>query len=155
MLTEPELLILDEPTAGLDVEATQEVLQLLRRLAEEAKVTILFSSHLLNEVEMLCQRVAILNQGRMVACERIGSLLSYDQTQIEVLLDGVEGAAKRLAEQSWVESVDVKPGRLHVHLREANASQLTGFLVNAGYQVTGVIPRRRTLQDYFLRVMNS
>lgn len=155
MLTEPELLILDEPTAGLDVEATQEVLQLLRRLAEEAKVTILFSSHLLNEVEMLCQRVAILNQGHLVACERIGSLLSYDQTQVEVLLEGLEGAAKRLAEQSWVESVDVKPGRLHVHLREANASQLTGFLVNAGYQVTGVIPRRRTLQDYFLRVMNS
>ena len=67
MLTEPELLILDEPTAGLDPEATQDILTLLRRLGEETRVTLLFSSHLMHEVETLCNRVAILNKGRLVS----------------------------------------------------------------------------------------
>ncbi len=155
MLTEPELLILDEPTLGLDVEATQEILNLLRRLAEEAKVTILFSSHMLHEVEQLCDRVAIINQGKLVACERTDALISYDQSRVEVLIDGEEKAAKRLGEQTWVVDVKVKPGRLVVTLREDNVNQLASFLVNGGFQVSGIIPRRRTLQDYFLKVMNS
>ncbi len=155
MLTEPEWLILDEPTLGLDVEATQEILNLLRRLAEEAKVTILFSSHMLHEVEQLCDRVAIINQGKLVACERTDALISYDQSRVEVLIDGEEKAAKRLGEQTWVVDVKVKPGRLVVTLREDNVNQLASFLVNGGFQVSGIIPRRRTLQDYFLKVMNS
>lgn len=155
VLTEPELLILDEPTSGLDVESTEEILQLLRRLAEKAGVTILFSTHMLHEVERLCDRVAILNEGSLVACERTSALISYDQSHVEVLLDGVERAAKRLRAQPWVEEVETKTGRLAVHLREGNVHQLNSFLVNAGYQVSGLIPRRRTLRDYFLRLLNQ
>ena len=155
MLTEPELLILDEPTSGLDVEASQEILALVRRLNREAGVTVLFSSHLMHEVEALCDRVAILNRGVLVRCERTDKLLSYDQRQVEVLLDGGDGAAKRLNEQRWVESVEVRPGRLLVRLREGSSQQLNSFLVNAGYPVSGVIPRRRTMQDYFLKVINE
>lgn len=155
MLTEPELLVLDEPTLGLDVEATHEILTLLRHLADEAKVTILFSSHMLHEVEQLCDRVAILNQGKLVACERTDALLSYDQSRVEVLLDGEEKAAKRLSEQPWIVEVQAKPGRVLVHLREDNVNQLASFLVNAGFQVSGIIPKRRTLKDYFLKVMNT
>lgn len=154
MLTEPELLVLDEPTAGLDVESTQEVLQLLRRLARESSVTILFSSHLLHEVELLCDRVAVLNEGKLVACEQTDDLLSYDQRRLEVLIDGAEGAAKRLAGQNWVESAIAKNGRLYVRLIDPNPHQLVSFLVASGYQVSGVIPRRHTLRDYFLKVMN-
>jgi ABC-2 type transport system ATP-binding protein len=155
MLTEPELLILDEPTAGMDVEATQETLRLLRRLATEGKVTIVISSHLMHEVEQLCDRVAIINQGSLVACDRTDALLSYDRSQVEVLLDRIEAAAKRLSEQPWVAGVEMKPGRLFVRLKEDNVQQLTSFLVASGYQVSGIIPRRRTLQEYFLKVMNS
>jgi ABC-2 type transport system ATP-binding protein len=154
MLTEPELLLLDEPTTGLDVEASQEVLQLLRRLAEEAGVTIVFSSHLLHEVEALCDRVAVMNNGRLSACDRVETLLSYDQTQVEVLLEGAESAGRRLVEQPWVRDVEVRGSRLNVRLTEPNVPQLVGFLVNAGYPVSGVLPKRRTLREYFLKVMN-
>ena len=75
LLTEPELLILDEPANGLDAEATQEVLRLLRCLADEAKVTIIMSSHMMHEVEQLCDRVAVLNQGRLVTCDRTETLI--------------------------------------------------------------------------------
>jgi len=155
MLTEPELLLLDEPTSGLDVEASQEILGLIRRLNREAGVTVVFSSHLMHEVEALCDRVAILNRGVLVRCERTDKLLSYDQRQVEVLMEGGESAAKRLSEQRWVESVEVRPGRLLVRLRDASSHQLNSFLVNAGHPVSGLIPRRRTLQDYFLKAINE
>jgi ABC-2 type transport system ATP-binding protein len=155
MLAEPELLILDEPTSGLDVESTEEVLRMLRQLADEAGVTIVFSSHLMHEVEVLCDRVAILNEGHLIACEKTDDLLSFDLTRVEVLVDGVEGASKRLVDQPWVASVSTKGGRLYVTLKEPNTHQLIHFLVNAGYQISGVLPRRRTLKDYFLKVMNG
>jgi len=155
LLTEPDLLILDEPTSGMDVEGTQEILRLLRFLADEAKVTVIFSSHMLHEVETLCDRVAIMNRGRLIACEDTDTLLSYDTTQAEVLIDAPEAAAKRLAEQPWVVSVTVQPGRIRIKLDGASVHQLTAFLVGAGYRLSGVIPRRRTLQDYFIKVLNT
>lgn len=153
LLTEPELLLLDEPTNGLDVEATQDILKLLRRLADDAGVTVVFSSHLLHEVEVLCDRIAILNQGRLISCARTDTLLSYDLTDVEVLIDAPEAAAKRLAEQDWVASAEAGPGRVKVRLREGSVHQLNAFLLGAGYRISGVIPRRRTLQDYFLEVL--
>jgi ABC-2 type transport system ATP-binding protein len=155
ILLEPSLLILDEPANGLDPEATQETLRLLRRLADESRVTIVFASHMLHEVEALCDRVAIVHNGRLLTCERTDALLSYDQSRVEVLIDVPEAAARRLREQAWVESVEVHTGRIEVALREANAHQLTAFLVGAGFKLAGVIPRRMTLQDYFLKVVGS
>ena len=154
LLTEPELLILDEPTSGLDVESTQEVLKMLRRLADEAGVTILLSSHMMHEVEVLCDRVAILNQGRLVACDRTDALLSYDLHQVEVLVDVPEAAAKKLGEQAWVASVEIAPGRLQVALEDGNVHQLAAFLISSGFRLSGIMPRRRTLQDYFLKVLS-
>ena len=155
MVNEPELLLLDEPTNGLDVEGNHELLRFLRRLADEAKVTILFSSHQMQEVETLCDRVAIMNEGKLITCEQTESLLSYDQTQVEVLLEGADRAAKKLADLDWVAEIDVRPGRLRLRLKTANVHQLTSFLINNGFTIAGIIPRRRTLQDYFLKVMNK
>jgi ABC-type multidrug transport system ATPase subunit len=154
LLLEPSLLILDEPTSGLDPEATGEMLALLRQLAEEAQVTILVSSHMLHEAEGLCDRVAIIHEGRLLSCERTDALLSYDERHVQVLVDAPESAAKRLSGQPWLESVEVRAGRLEVVLREENAHQLAAFLFAAGYRVTGVIPRQRTLQDHFLKALS-
>lgn len=155
ILTEPEVLILDEPTSGLDPEIGQEVLTLLRSLADESGVTVVLSSHQMNEMELLCDRVAIINEGRLVSCEETDSLLSYDTSNVEVLIDATDAASRRLCLEDWVESVETKPGRLYVRLRDGNIHQLNSFLVSAGYRVSGIIPRRRTLQEYFLKVMNS
>ncbi len=156
LLTEPDLLILDEPTNGLDVESTQEILRLLRRLADDARVTVLISSHMLHEVEGLCDRVAIINKGRLVSCDRTDALLSYDTRRVEVLIDAPEPAARRLGEQPWVEHVEVRPGRLEVRLQDGGGiHQLNAFLVGAGFRISGLIPRKRTLQDYFLEVLKS
>jgi len=154
LLTEPELLVLDEPTAGLDVESTREVLRLLRFLADEAKVTIVFTSHMLHEVESLCDRVAVLNKGKLVDCSHVDTLLSYDPSIVNVLLDAPEAAAKRLIKETWVDDAVADKGGVSVRLDGGNVHQLTSFLLSKGYVIHGVIPRRRTLQDYFMKVLN-
>jgi len=164
LLLEPEILILDEPANGLDPESTQEAIRLLRQLAIESHVTIIFSSHMIHEVEELCDRVAVINKGRLVSCERMESLLPYDLSHVEILLDVPEAAAndriastaaERLREQDWVLSAEAVPGKMYVTLKEPNPHQLATFLVGAGYRLAGIVPRRRTLQDYFLKVLNS
>lgn len=154
-LTEPELLLLDEPTNGLDVEHAYETLRLLRRLASEAGVTIVFSSHLMHEVENLCDRVAILNRGQLIACEKTESLLSHDNTTVDVLLDSPEAASRQLAEQEWVRAVELQHGKLIVRLIDPKPHRLNTFLVEAGYHVHALTPRRQTLQEYFLKALNS
>ena len=153
-LTEPELLLLDEPTNGLDPEQSLEVIHLLRQLASDAAVTVVLSSHVMDEAEALCDRVAVINNGRLVTCDKTDALLSYDKTQIEVMMDSPEAAARRLAEEPWVHSVEIRRGRMLVRLNEPNPHQLNTFLVGAGYQISGMIPRRRTLQEFFLKALN-
>lgn len=154
-LTEPELLILDEPTSGLDVEHTQEILRTLRHLADEANVTIVISSHMMHEVESLCDRVAIINQGNLLSCDNTDVLLSYDKALIEVHLDAPEAAAKRLNDEVWVKVAEAHQGKIIVHLAEPNPHLLITYLISNGYLISAVIPRRRTLQEYFLKVLNS
>lgn len=154
-LTEPELLILDEPTNGLDVEQAHEIVRLLRHLADDAQVTIVMTSHTMDEAESLCDRVAVLNAGRLITCDETDALISYDKTHLEVLLDVPEPAARRLRQEDWVHSVEVKRHSLVVRLHEPNPHQLNTFLIGAGYQISGILPRRRTLQEFFLKALNK
>ena len=155
LLSEPELLLLDEPFQGLDFEAAQRGMDLLARLRDEARVTTVLATHMLHEVESVVDRVALLHEGRLLACEGVETLLAYHPDQAEVWLEGAEAAARRLSEQAWVAEVMTRPGRLTVRLHEKGVHYLNSFLVQAGYRVDALIPRRRTLQDYLFKVMNK
>ncbi|MFO0579461.1 MAG: ABC transporter ATP-binding protein [Polyangia bacterium] len=76
LINEPRLLLLDEPTSGLDPLGRHDLLELLRELARERSVTIVFSSHILSDVEALCRRVAVLHRARLVACDGLAALKS-------------------------------------------------------------------------------
>ena len=153
-LGEPEVLVLDDPAAGLNPEQSQEVLNLLRYLCDRSGVTVVVSSQMMHEVETLCDRVALLNHGQLVSVGNTDRLLSYDTSTLEVLVEHPESLARRLREESWVAQVDVKPGRVIVKLPDRDPQHLIAFLVEQKYSVSGVIPRRRTLQEYFLKALN-
>lgn len=153
-LGEPELLVLDDPASGLNPEQSQEVLNLLRFLCDRSGVTVLISSQMMHEVETLCDRVAVLNQGQLVSTGQTDRLLSYDTSTLEILVEHPEALARRLREEPWIAQAEVKPGRVIVKLTDRDPHHLIAFLVEKKYAVSGVIPRRRTLQEYFLKALN-
>jgi ABC-2 type transport system ATP-binding protein len=154
-LTEPELLLLDEPTTALDGEQAAGVLEHLRLLSSKASVTIVLSSHRMDEVEAVCDRVAVLELGRLMTCENAESMLTYDKSQVDVLLDSPEAAGRKLAQEPWVRDVEVHRGRLRVRLDDVSPNHLATFLIGAGYPFYGIVPRRRSVQELYLKVKNQ
>lgn len=151
LLARPRLVFLDEPTNGLDPPGIEEMRQLLTRLAREEGVTVFLSSHLLHEVEILCNRVAILNRGRLLVQGEVGKLLETDRVRVEV---GVEGPLeKALAALEALGLAGAKrakeAGRLVLECERARIADLCAGLVERGVRVTALVPRRPTLEEYF------
>lgn len=157
ILGEPELLILDEPTSGMDVESAGMVLDFLRRLARENGVTVLFSSHHMGEVERLCDRVAIIRQGEIVSVADTAGLLSWNLRELEIFVDRPEEAAVLARALPGTDRAEVEPsGLVRVLLSgEGTSHGLTRALVEAGFEVRAVIPARKTLETHFREVVSA
>lgn len=151
LINDPLLVILDEPMSGLDPIGRREVKDLILRLKEEGK-TILFSSHIIPDVEMICDRVGILVGGRLVKVGRLEEMLQVEIESVEVtasgVSDGLLGLIQRYASKPLVRSGD----RVLICVRdEETLQEVLKFLVEAKARVHSVLPHRRSLEDYFLR----
>lgn len=154
LVKEPRLVILDEPTTGLDPEGAQELLELIRRLRREHRVTILLSSHDLHQVQETCDRVGIFVQGRLIAQGEIGSLgrrLFGDEPLIEVGVEPLDGAADRLQQLEEVEAVTVTGPHLLVHSRRDIRPVIARTLVEEGYDLKHLALRERGLDEIYRR----
>ena len=149
LLHDPDLLVLDEPMSGLDPIGRKEVRDLLLEQRQRGK-TLIFTSHILSDVEMLCDRVAILQQGLVTAAGTLDELLHRGQRRFEVQLSGLSEATRTaLAPHgelvphgaSWVLSVD----------GEASVEPVLRAALDAGARVLAVTPHRETLENYFVR----
>ncbi|MEE9166642.1 MAG: ABC transporter ATP-binding protein [Candidatus Neomarinimicrobiota bacterium] len=149
LLSEPKVLILDEPTTGLDPQGMKEVRELIVNLASGG-TTIFLSSHLLHEVEQVCTSMAIINEGKMVTTGKVADLLEKGElfaTEIKAFpLDKAQTVLKKL---EYVKTVSVVGDTLKVTISSTDLSDLTKTLVENGIQVSAVIPRT-SLEDYFL-----
>ena len=149
LLSNPKLLILDEPTNGLDPRGMKEVRDLIRKLAKEG-ITILLSSHLLHEVEQVCTTMAIINLGKLIKIGSVHDLLNESDTFItEIKAKPVEKARKIMESITYISNVYKIDGILKVKIANKDLSQLTRDLVKAGIDVSAIIPRT-SLEDYFL-----
>src|SRR5712691_4090518 len=146
LLGAPELLILDEPTNGLDPQQMYEMRQLIRRLAGRG-ITVLLSSHLLGEVEQVCTHAAIMDRGRLVATGTVGELVGGSPT---VYVEVGDVPAETLALQGLlgVEGVSSERDGLVVDLDGSQPSDVAAALVRAGVALRAMAPRRR-LEDVF------
>jgi ABC-2 type transport system ATP-binding protein len=144
LINDPELLILDEPAAALDPAGVQQVRELLRS-ARHAGKSIFFSSHQLTEVEQICDRIAFLNQGRLVHC---GSLKEFQSASDQVAVE-VKGISP--AELMRIEPVVQEEGaslRITIHAKDQR--RVLEAIWAAGGEIVSLTPVRRRLEDLFL-----
>jgi len=148
LLNDPDLVILDEPVNGLDVAGIQEMRALIRDLAVERGKTVFLSSHLLHEVQQVCDRVAIISKGEVVREATIADLLRQDDgLRIEASpLDAAEGAlASRWAVERDGDALIVRAAR-------AEAPEVVRRLVGAGADLFRLAPEQRNLEEVFLTI---
>jgi ABC-2 type transport system ATP-binding protein len=151
LLPQPELLILDEPSDGLDPEGIHEMRLTILRLHRELRLTILLSSHFLSEVEQLCTRIAVLNRGRMVF---EGSLAATKQgAWIRLKAGDFASAVKQLKEAQLV--TQERDGNLIALGPGIGTDQVVRLLVERGMAVYEIAPVEDTLEDFYLSLMNG
>ena len=151
LLKDPELLILDEPTDGLDPKGMADVREIIRSLGRDKdKRTVLLSSHLLSEVEQICDRVGIVREGKMVAEARMDELRSR-----EGLIVRAEPLEEALHVARWLPGVErawVEHETLRLMADPEIAAEINGGLIRAGIRVSELKPAERSLEEVFLQV---
>ncbi|HKG22588.1 MAG TPA: ABC transporter ATP-binding protein [Blastocatellia bacterium] len=151
LLPGPELIILDEPTDGLDPQGIHEVRSLIRRLRDELNLTVVLSSHLLHEVEQICNRVAIVDHGRLLYQGAIDELISRDRT-VKLTVDRLDDAFDLLSADPALSVARNGTQSLYVKMADDRIPIVNRLLVERGFQVTELSPQRETLEQVFLRL---
>ena len=149
LLRRPRLLLLDEPTTGLDPAGMRDMRALVRRLAAEG-ITILLSSHLLYEVEELCNRVAIIRKGKIIYQGALQELLATAVSGYRLHALDPERARAALMAQPGVEKVEVQNGDLRFSADEDAVAALTMALGQARIPFTALVPETESLEELFL-----
>jgi ABC-2 type transport system ATP-binding protein len=150
LLRDPELIILDEPTNGLDPAGMKEIRDLIPQLAHESRA-VLLCSHMLHEVEMVCTRVAIIKNGVKLEDRPIQELLSRGQT-LEVKVDDLARAAQILSALTWIKSVKTENGSLILEAPPESASQVNKALAEQGIYASELVNRISGLESVFLQL---
>jgi ABC-2 type transport system ATP-binding protein len=150
LLPQPELMILDEPSDGLDPEGIHEMRQTILRLHKDFGLTILLSSHLLNEVEQLCTRIAVLNHGKKVFDGTIAEA-TRKQNWVRLRVGNFDSAVEQLRSAHLIN--DERDRKL-ISLAEGVATdRVVRFLVERGISVFEIAPQDETLEDFYLALM--
>jgi ABC-type multidrug transport system ATPase subunit len=149
LLKEPELLILDEPTNGLDPHGVVEMRSLIRRLGTGSR-TVLLSSHLLSEMEQVCDRVGIIRHGRLVREGTVDELRG--EPAVTVRATPLEAARRSLEGMLGAAAVTTVDGTLRIATDPERAADINAALVQAHIRVSELRPAERSLEDVFLQV---
>lgn len=151
LLPDPEFIILDEPTDGLDPQGIREVRLLIRRLRDELGLTVMLSSHLLYEVEQICDRVAIIDHGRLLYQGPIEDLTAKDRT-VKLTVEPVEEAYQLLSLDPTLSVSRNGAQSLYVKMADHQIPFVNALLVERGCRVMELTPQRETLEQVFLRL---
>lgn len=150
ILHRPRLLILDEPSTGLDPQGMREVRQMIVRLAREEGMTVFLSSHLLNEVEQICTSMAVLSEGKLLASGRVDQFLAPETaTLTELHAEPLEKARELLEDLPFVSKVSTHNGHLRFRVDHQHRPEIVRILAEQGIEIFSLSPVSR-LEDYFL-----
>lgn len=161
LLGSPDLLILDEPTNGLDPEGKEATWRILEDFTQRQGKTALVSSHLLHEVEEYCNRVCVIREGEAVAFGEVQKLLALDARQIDVVCEDANSATRLrdlIGSADWLEEQqDGRSGERRVRLscHGRRAADLAQFLIQNNIRLEEFIPVRQSLNDFFLNLTGN
>jgi len=152
LLTDPELVILDEPTNGLDPAGQREIRELIPMLAREGRA-VLLASHLLNEVQQVCDRVAIIRRGRLIQTGTVAELVRRDaHLEVFVAPDELERAAAIVRALPFVREVAIVAGRLRIVAPLEQGAAVNRALAESGIYASAIVPRESSLEEVFLEL---
>ncbi|WP_163855287.1 ABC transporter ATP-binding protein [Paenibacillus elgii] len=156
ILHHPELLILDEPTNGLDPVGIKEIRRLIKSLAEERKITILVSSHILSEVEQLADQIGVVHQGKLLEEISFEELRKRNRKYLEFQVSDDNKAAMLLEKHFGITDYEVHDERvIRVYSHIGEQGKLNRMLVEHGIEVTKITMSVDRLEDYFIQLIGG
>jgi ABC-type multidrug transport system ATPase subunit len=155
MVNKPDLLILDEPTNGLDPQGIAEIRNLIRSLSKDHGKTILISSHLLHEMELIASSMLVLHRGKKIADGKVNDLLNPAQKLVEFAIQDTTIIMDQLLHSAWASSLDHHAAdALVFKLHPDRIPLLNAWIVEQGGHVKG-IRSKHSLEDYFLSITHD
>ncbi|PEC23544.1 ABC transporter ATP-binding protein [Bacillus cereus] len=152
LLGNPKLLILDEPTNGLDPAGIRELREFIHKLVEEENMSVFISSHLLSEVQMICDRVAIIHKGKMITVAPIEELIKTASDRVEWIVTPISKAKDMLEDAEEVKEVSIEGERLLCRMDVASINVWNKQFVENGIDVHSVKELVFTLEDLFIEL---
>jgi len=154
-LTHPKVLFLDEPTLGLDVQARRDLWDYIRLLNEKEGITIILTTHYMEEADYLCHRVAIIDQGRIVAMdtpEKLKEAVGLNLISLQVAQESCAALADSLKHLDWIRKIEARDGLLELSIDggEERIPELIDFADSRGLVITAIKLYKPSLEDTFL-----
>ncbi|MGG3280843.1 ABC transporter ATP-binding protein [Paenibacillus solani] len=156
LITNPKLLILDEPTNGLDPSGIQEIRELITRLPRDFDITVLLSSHLLSEIEQVATWVGIINQGELIFQGPLQELTDRSKPYVWLEMDRPLEAAAALNDHGFDAVPEISTGQVRTSMIDRpQSAEMIRFLVNHQYDVYRVTEKKKTLEEIFLELTSQ
>lgn len=155
LIHDPALIILDEPTTGLDPQGIIDLRHLILRLKHDFRKTVILSSHILNEVELIADSMTIINNGKAIVQGKVSDLMSHEELIVTAEPVDLDKATQVIGSSQWQKSVkDVVDGKINFHISKNQIPELSDYLASNNVQLYG-LQYRRTLEDYFLKLTHK
>jgi ABC-type multidrug transport system ATPase subunit len=152
LLHDPDLIILDEPTTGLDPQGMKEIRELIIYLSKEKGKTVFLSTHILSEIELVANRMIIINKGTTRVEGYVKDLLDSKKIKVTFEVDNIELTQNLISGSSWKDKLDSQlENRFILFVSNEEISDLVKYFVENGVKLSAVIPTR-SLEDYFLKI---
>jgi ABC-2 type transport system ATP-binding protein len=155
LLHNPELIILDEPTTGLDPQGMKEIRDLINHLSKEENKTIFLSSHILSEVEQVANRMIIINKGTTIVEGKVAELLDSKTAKVTVEVNDLEHSEKLIRDSQWCDNFKkLNEHSFNISMPRDDVHLLNKYLVENKIEVNSIVPLR-SLEEYFLNLTSN
>lgn len=153
LLGRPKILVLDEPTNGLDQKGVKRVLDVIFALSKREKISVVFASNLLHDIEAICDRALLIDKGRGIFCKPINELIEPAEKSFKIKVIPTEGAIDFLKQIDGIRDIElIESNVIKVVVSNNCSSEVNRVLVEKGYDVFEISAVRRTLRELFLEL---